>query len=140
MPSWNCCSIVSEMMNVASEMNRPRVLIVFAAERGKNASTNAAAIGSQMMVLSTWVMPSTAASLLGASLAPRSGERVAEVRVRGSCEDPYENDHSQEEHQRVVAHVARLYEAQQIADRSDDVAAQRQDPVNECVDTLPEES
>ena len=135
--------MTSEMTNVASETKSPMILIVFAAERGNKASRNAAAMGSQIVLERMCVMASPAVSLSSARapLAPRSGERVAEGRVRGSSrEDPYEYDHSHKKHQRVVAHVARLQEAQQIARRGDDVAAESENAIDHRIDAAPQES
>src|SRR5262249_42621026 len=51
---------------------------------------------------------------------------------------PYEDDHSQKKHQRVIAHIAGLEEAQQIADCGHDVTDHRQQSVDESVDPAPE--
>src|SRR5207248_4592104 len=59
--------------------------------------------------------------------------------LTSSCEYPYEDDHPHEEHQRVVADIAGLEEAQQVADEGDEVRAEREDAVDGEVDAAPEE-
>src|SRR5207247_1011902 len=130
-----------EMTNVASETKRPRILIVFAAERGNSASKNAAAMGSQIVQLRMWVMADAPHPALRATLSPLRGARDTRDHGAGeaSREDPYEYDHSHKKHQRVVAHVARLQEAQQVAHRGDDVSAESENAVDQRIDAAPEE-
>src|SRR5437867_4218554 len=125
------------MTNVASETKRLRILIVFAAERGNNASKNTAAMGSQIVQLRRCVM---AAPRAHESPSPAWGRRCREAAGEGSREDPYEYDHSHKKHQRVVAHVARLQEAQQVAHGGDDVTAESENAVDQRIDAAPEES
>ena len=129
-----------EVTNVASETKRPRILIVFAAERGNSASKNAAAMGSQIVQLRMWVIGAPHLALR-ATLSPLRG--ATDTRDHGagegSHEDPYEYDHSHKKHQRVVAYVARLQEAQQVAHRGDDVSAESENAVDQRIDAAPEE-
>src|SRR6266508_6244402 len=148
-PSWNCCRIVSENTKVASEVKRPIALIALTAPLGRKERITATAIGNQMIQLSTLVMAphpalrATLSPLRGARdrdvPLPLAGEGAAKRRVRASREYPYEDDHSQEEPERVVAHVAGLEKSQQIADPLDDVADEREQPVDQVVDAAPQE-
>src|SRR5579859_1981192 len=136
-PSWNCCRIVSEIANVASDVKRPIPLIAFTALFGMNARSTATATGSQMIQLKTFVICSQFAVRCAADR--RAALRTANRERRTpSCKYPYENDHSQEEHQRVVANVAGLEEAHEIAEERHDVSDERQAAVDERVDAAPQ--
>src|SRR5687767_6086022 len=106
-----------EMTKVASETARPNTLTAPVAARGKKASTIAPAIGNQRKVLSNGIK------------VPRYSHNESD-----------EHHHADEEHQRVVADVAGLEEAHDLAEAADDVAEHGREAVDDGVDALPEES
>ena len=113
--------------------------MAFAAVFGKKAMITAAAIGSQrVMERMLVILPSgVGCRVSGVGTGrPRGACEHARARVLPtadtrhptprSCEHPHEDDHAQEKHQRVVADVAGLEEAEEIADGGDDVAEERE--------------
>src|SRR4029079_1349333 len=100
---------------VSVDAKRPSPLIGPVADRGKNASTTAAISGNQRTVESKG------------------------INFLRSSENPYEHHHAEEEHQRVIAHVAGLEESKEIAESFDDVAEHRRDAVDDRVDDAPQE-
>src|SRR6185436_3451829 len=115
LPSSQPRSKPRERTKTAAEENNPQPLASVSLPRGRKASTIAATIGSQRMVL-------------------RSGISAL---LTEKCD---EDDHADEEHQRVVANVAGLEEAQHISESADDKSEQRGDAVDHGVDALPEEA
>src|SRR5947209_4629320 len=105
----------SERTNVASDAKRPMAFAAFAELRGTRRQMTAAAIGSQRMI----------------------DKRFMPCSPIDSGEDPDEDDDAAEEHQRVVAHVAGLEEAQQVADGSHHVADQREHAVDDGIYAFP---
>src|SRR5436305_1966513 len=133
----------SEAAKVASEASRPTPLMAVAALRGKTSSTTAAAIGSQRVMERTLFIASHRRGARQRARRSRFGpEYCPEYRARCRAplrEYPYEDDHPREEHQRVVADVAGLKEAQQVAGQSDGVRAEGEGAVDGLVDAPPEE-
>src|SRR5947207_1986975 len=74
-PSWNPLTMPSEATNVAPDASSPKPLIAPAALLGKNTSSAAAAMGSQRVMLSTFIMlviPSVSEGPGGAGGAPHA--------------------------------------------------------------------
>src|SRR5207245_4996976 len=94
--------------NVSSDAKRPIALIAVTAPRGTKARITATAIGNQMVQLRMLVIAPHPAPLRGGKALeiplPLAGEGATKRRVRVSREYPYKNNHSDEEHQRVIAH------------------------------------
>src|SRR5262245_4303801 len=120
------------MPNVTSEVSSPIPLIALTAPRGTKARITATAIGSQMLQLSTCVICSQFA-VRGSQLTTANCSAAYRDLRTSSYKYPYEDDHSQKKHQRVIAHIAGLEEAQQIADCGHDVTDHRQQSVDESV-------
>src|SRR5205807_4173675 len=132
-----------EATNVASDDSRPKPLMAFAAVFGKKAMITAAAMGSQRVMERMLVIwpPGSAGVPPAADDARLATQRAGKMPAfpGASCEHPNEHNHSQEKHQRVVADIAGLEEAQEVADRCDDVAEKREEAVDQGVDAAPEE-
>src|SRR5256885_708221 len=114
MPSWNPLTMPSEATNVASEASSPMPLIAPVAFLGKKTSRIAAAIGNQRVTDRTFI----GNHRRGARQRARNSSARRELRTRCRAplrEYPYEDDDPHEEHQRVIAHVTGLEEAQQVA-------------------------
>src|ERR1043165_8985778 len=157
-PSSKCWRMARETANSISAATRPTTLISAAKRRGTSISRTAVTIGSQRTSERTWliVWPQgagrrargaggvLATARLSATGMDSCGCRTTTCAPRPppcalSCQHPYEHHHSRKKHQRVVAHVAGLQEAQQIAGGVDCVAEEREGAVDDRVDAAPEE-
>src|SRR5687767_6422692 len=74
-------------------------------------------------------------------IAAAIGSHNTLLRIGISCSpnDPHEDDDADEEHQRVVAYVASLEEAQEITEAAHDESDHRGDPIDDRVHDLPQE-
>src|SRR5437660_11859981 len=137
-PSWNPLTMPSEAMNVASEASSPTPLIAPAAFFGKTTSSIAAAMGSQRVMerrlfmedwlaVGRWPLAEMRRKLNGQQ--PTANGQLREY--------PYEDDDPHEKHQRVIAHVAGLEEAQQVADERDEIRGEGEHAVDGEVDAAP---
>src|ERR1043166_178387 len=148
-PSSKCWRMARETANSMSAAARPTILISAAKRRGTGMSRTAVTLGSQRTSERTWLMalPQGAgrrAQGAGGVLATARLSAIGKTTTCAprpapcalSCQHPYEHHHPHEEHQRVVAHVAGLQEAQEIAEGVDGVAEERQGAVDDRVDVL----